>query len=289
VAHQLTPKELDMPSFISIGGTGARIGAGFLGASCAPMTIQNAGNPPENMALPGNVNNLNMKRRQELFNALDLKDTEFVKRGEAAKAHNEIYEKAFKLVMSERRQVFSLDSAEDKALVEKYGANQFGRGCLLARKLVEAGAVCVEVDLGGWDNHQNIFPALKDRLLPTLDKGFAMLVEDLNQRGMWKDTVVVCMSEFGRTPRINQNTGRDHFPGAWACVVGGGAIKGGTAYGSTEADGMSPKDNKVGAGELYATIYKGMGVDPATQIRDNLGRPSAIAGDNVQPIADLLS
>lgn len=173
-------------------------------------------------------------------------------------------------------------------MVEKYGANQFGRGCLLARKLIEAGAVCVEVDMGGWDNHQNIFNALQTQRLPSLDKAMAALVEDLNQRGLWKDTVVVWMGEFGRTPRINQNAGRDHFPGAWSTVIGGGAIKGGIAYGSTTADGMSPKDNKVGVGELFATIYKGMGIDPNTQIRDNLGRPSAIAGENVKPIEALL-
>jgi len=103
-----------------------------------------------------------------------------------------------------------------------------------------------------------------------------------------KDTVVVCMAEFGRTPKVNQNAGRDHYPGAWSVVLGGGAIKGGTVYGSTDADGMNPKDNKAGVGELYATLYKGLGLDPNTQIRDNLGRPSGIAGDNVQAIADLV-
>lgn len=288
VAHQLTPKELDLPSFISVGGTAARVGPGFLGMAFAPFTVQNAGSPPENLALPSGVNALNMARRQALFKELDLKDKNFEKRGDAAKAHNEIYTKAFSLVVSDRRNVFSLDSAEDRSMVEKYGANQFGRGCLLARKLIEAGAVCVEVDMGGWDNHQNIFNALQTQRLPSLDKAMAALVEDLNQRGLWKDTVVVWMGEFGRTPRINQNAGRDHFPGAWSTVIGGGAIKGGIAYGSTTADGMSPKDNKVGVGELFATIYKGMGIDPNTQIRDNLGRPSAIAGENVKPIEALL-
>jgi Protein of unknown function (DUF1501) len=288
VAHQLTPKELDLPGFISVGGTGARIGPGFLGMTFAPFTVQNPGSPPENIQTPAGLNAYNMQRRKELFTDLDLKDKEFLTRGDAAKAHNDIYEKAFKLVFSERRNVFGLESTEDKAMVQKYGDNQFGKGCLLARKLIEAGCVCCEIDLGGWDNHQRIFPTLKDQRLPQLDKGMAALVEDLNQRGMWKDTVVVWMGEFGRTPRINQNAGRDHFPGAWSVVVGGGSINGGVVVGSTEADGMSVKERPVSVGELFATLYKGMSLDPTTQIRDNLGRPTAIAGDNVKPIDELV-
>ncbi|MBX7105736.1 MAG: DUF1501 domain-containing protein [Gemmataceae bacterium] len=287
MAHQLTPKDLDLPGFVSIGGTGARIGPGFLGMSFAPFTIQNAGAPPENISTPNGLNAYNMKRREELFKDLDLRDKEFLRRGEAAKAHNEIYEKAFKLVFSERRNVFGLESNEDKAMLAKYGDNPFGKGCLVARKLVEAGCVCVEVDLGGWDNHNGIFAALKGRL-PNMDKAMAALTEDLYSRGILKDTVVLWMGEFGRTPKINQNGGRDHFPGAWSVVVGGGSIKGGQVIGSTEADGMSVRDNPVGVGELFATVYKGLGLDPNVQIRDNLGRPTAIAGDNVKPIAGLV-
>jgi hypothetical protein len=288
VAHQLTPKDLDLPGFVSVGGTAARVGPGFLGMAFAPFTVQNPGQPPENIALPKDVNAVNMKRRQELFNELDLKDKEFARRGEAAKAHNEIYQKAFSLVVSERRNVFSLDSADDRKTLVKYGETGFGRGCLLARKLIEAGSVCVEVDLGGWDNHQNIFPTLKNQRLPELDKAMAALVEDLVGRGLWKDTVVVWMGEFGRTPRINQNAGRDHFPGAWSTVVGGGAIKGGRVVGATDDAGMTVKDRPVGVGELFATVYRGLGLDPTTQIRDALGRPSAIAGDNVQPVKELV-
>ncbi len=288
VAHHLTPKDLDLPGFISVGGTGARIGPGFLGMTFAPFTVQNPGNPPENIQTPAGLTAANMQRRKELFTDLDLKDKEFLQRGDAAKAHNDIYEKAFKLVFSERRNLFSLDTSDDKAMIQKYGDNQFGKGCLLARKLIEAGCVCAEVDLGGWDNHQQIFPTLKNQRLPQLDKGMAALVEDLNQRGMWKDTVVVWMGEFGRTPRINQNAGRDHFPGAWSVVVGGGSIKGGVVVGETQADGMSVKDRPVSVGELFATLYKGMSLDPTTQIRDNLGRPTAIAGENVKPIEELV-
>src|SRR5947209_1687474 len=302
-AQQLTPKDLDLPSFISIGGTAQRIGPGFLGMTYAPFTVQNAGQPPENIKKPDGVTDLNMARRKLLFEELEknfeVKDASGVAlRGEAAKAHQDVYDKAFKLVMpdmkvtaagkgGDRSKLFDLGDAKNKAAVEKYGNNGFGKGCLLARNLVEAGAVCVEVDFGGWDNHQNVFPTLKTKL-PILDKAMAALVEDLVQSGMWQDTVVVWMGEFGRTPRINQNAGRDHWARCWSVVVGGGAIKGGQVIGATDKDGSAVKENPVKVGDLFATIYKGMGLDPNTQVRDNLGRPTAIAGDNVKPIAGLV-
>ena len=115
-------------------------------------------------------------------------------------------------------------------------------GCLLARKLVEKGVTCVEVDLGGWDNHANVFNAIRTGNGPRLDKGMGGLVKDLVDRGMWKNTVVLWMGEFGRTPRINQNNGRDHWARCWSVVLGGGAIKGGQVYGATSKDGTDVKD-----------------------------------------------
>jgi uncharacterized protein (DUF1501 family) len=136
--------------------------------------------------------------------------------------------------------------------------------------------------------HQGIFPALATRTLPSLDKGFAALVSDLSQRGRLKDVAILWVTEFGRTPRINQNGGRDHYPRAWSVVLGGGAIKGGIAYGSTDEGGEAVKDNKVTINDVYATVYKGLGLDPAAQIRDNLGRPLAIAGEKAKVITDLV-
>ena len=180
--------------------------------------------------------------------------------------------------MSSLRTVFETQG-EPAKVKELYGgpANQFGMGCLLARRLIEKGVTCVEVDLGGWDNHANIFTTLKTGNGPRLDKGMAGLVQDLLQRNLWKDTVVVWMGDFGRTPRINQNTGRDHWARGWSVVLGGGAIKGGQVYGSTNADGMDIAENPCTVGDVFATIYKGMGLDPETQVRDNLGRPLKIA------------
>jgi uncharacterized protein (DUF1501 family) len=114
------------------------------------------------------------------------------------------------------------------------------------------------------------------------------LTEDLAASGKLKDTVIVWMGEFGRTPRINQNGGRDHYPRAWSVVVGGGNIVGGMAYGSTNSDGTAPQDNPVKIDSLYATVYAGLGIDPATQVRDNLGRPTAVAGDGAKAIKELV-
>jgi hypothetical protein len=283
-AQQLTPKDQDLPSFIAVGGTASGIGPGFLGMTYAPFTVRNPGQPPENMTPPREAN---MYRRTEMFRAIE---GDFLKsRGksaEAAKAHQEIYEKAFGLTIGTAGRAFSLD--DERANWEKYGNNNFGKGCLLARKLVEKGAVCVEVDLGGWDTHQNNFRTLADQRLPTLDKAMGALVEDLVQRGLWQNTVVLWMGEFGRTPRINQNAGRDHWARCWSVALGGGAIKGGQVYGSTDADGAAVKDKPVTIGDLFATVYKGMGIDPNVQVRDNLGRPTAIAGENVKPIVELV-
>jgi hypothetical protein len=280
-SHELTSKDLDLPGFISVGGPAD--GPGFLGMNYAPFTVQNPGQPPANIRPPDSLGKEKdqeerINRRRRMFYTVE---DEFIleKRGEAAQSHHDIYKKAFSLVASPRGKVFDL-SGEKKSLQDEYGNNGFGKGCLLARRLVEAGVTAVEVDLGGWDNHNNIFPTLKTKL-PMLDKGMGTLVKDLVNKGLWKDTVLVWMGEFGRTPKINQNAGRDHWARCWSVVIGGGAIKGGIAYGSTDKDGTSIQDKPVTVNDLFATLYKGLGMDPnpkVSTIRDNLGRQFEIAG-----------
>ncbi len=234
----LTSKDLPLPGFIGVGGTAQRIGPGFLGMMYAPFSVQNAGQPPQNISPPGSLGSGDeqderLRRRQRLFSTLEddfaeggtfptLKDaTEAATAeareaaGSAAQAHESIYKKGFDLTVSPLRKVFDVQS-EDKKTIEMYGGekNGFGMGCLLARKLVEKGVTCVEVDLGGWDNHAQVFNAIRTGNGPRLDKGMGGLVKDLVDRGMWKNTVVLWMGEFGRTPRINANNGRDH----WALV-----------------------------------------------------------------------
>jgi hypothetical protein len=294
-SSQLTPESLALPGFIGIGGTAQRIGPGFLGMRFAPFTVQNAGTPPANIKAPAGLGSNDkdteerLRRRQRLFytvedqfaeNAFphikDAKQREAA--GSAAQAHAAIYKKGFDLTVSPLRTVFEV-SKEPRNVIEKYGGtrNGFGMGCLLARKLVEQGVTCVEVDLGGWDMHNNIFNTMRTGNGPRLDQGMGALVEDLTQRGLIQNTVVLWMGEFGRTPRINQNAGRDHWARCWSVVVGGGNIKGGQVYGSTSEDGMDVKDDPCSIGDLFATVFKGLGLEPSTQVRDNLGRPMAIA------------
>jgi len=295
VSSQLTPKDLPLPGFIGIGGTAQRIGPGFLGMTYAPFTVQNAGQPPANIKAPQGLGSgpqeieERVRRRQRLFynveeefsrNVLPHVGTakEREAAGSAAQAHQTIYKKAFDLVVSPLKTLFEVRN-EPAKVKEAYGGerNAFGMGALLARRLVEKGVTAVEIDLGGWDNHQNIFPTIRTGLGPRLDKGMGTLVKELSERGLWQNTVVLWMGEFGRTPRINQNAGRDHWARCWSVVIGGGAIKGGQVYGSTSEDGTDIKDDKAEIGELFATIYKGLGIDPSTQVRDNLGRPLQIA------------
>jgi hypothetical protein len=290
-------KGMDLPAFINVGGAGLPGGAGpgFLGMKYSNFTVQRPGNIPENMEAPQALKD-QMSRRAALFDALEGNDPKHKGVGmktnvpaDAVQAHKDVYKKALDLVVSNRKEVFQFNGSKDQSDLARYGASDFARGCLLARKLVESGVACVEVSLGGWDMHQGIFNSLARNNLPTLDKAMGSLVEDLAQSGKLKDTVIVWMGEFGRTPRINQNGGRDHYPRAWSVVVGGGNIKGGMAYGTTDKDGTAPADNPVQIQDLYATLYAGLGLDPATQVRDNLGRPTAIAGEKATPIKALLS
>jgi hypothetical protein len=301
----LTSKEVALPGFIGVGGTAQRIGAGFLGMANAPFTVQNPGQPPANIRPPDSLGRdqeqlERVRRRQRLFYAVEDNFSERVfpgvkvgsddrkALGDAADAHEAIYKKAFDLTISPLRTVFEVRT-EPAKVKDLYGGerNQFGMGLLLARKLVEKGVTAVEVDLGGWDNHGNIFPTLRNGNGPRLDQGMGGLVADLVDRGMWDNTVVVWMGEFGRTPRINQGAGRDHWGRCWSVVLGGGAIKGGMVYGSTNEDGTDIKDNKVTVGGLFATLFKGLGLDPTTRVRDNLGRPIPIADG--EPIKELVS
>ena len=284
--------EADLPSFISVGGAGGARGPGFLGMKFAPFNVQNPGQPPEN--IKAEVSTDRMERRANLFGKLEagfMGSTKAEK--DAAKAHQEIYDKALSLVVSKNKEVFGLDKDTDgkamsKSLADSYGNSQVGRGCLLARKLVETGASCVVVNSGfGWDDHQNIATALNTKL-PVMDKAIAALVEDLVQRGLYKDTVITLLTEFDRTPRINQNAGRDHWPRTNSVLLGGGLIKGGQVYGSTNEAGDAIKDNPVNMNDLFATYFAAMGIKPDTQVRDNLGRPGPIAGDKAKIITELV-
>ncbi len=305
-------REISLPNYIAVGGPAD--GPGFLGMNYSAFTIQNPGTPPQNIRPPQELGSGieledRIQRRRRLFLELEnqfmygraphltsgipmdddhraQREAERAKFADGSKAHNDIYYKGFSLVASKEGKVFDLKGESAKTL-EDYGNSQFGRSALMARRLVEAGVSAVELTLGGWDTHNQNFDALRTRQLPPLDAAMGTLVRDLNDRGLWRNTVLVWMGEFARTPRINQNVGRDHWARCWSVVVGGGAIKGGQAYGATDEDGMAVKDNPAKIGDVFATIYRGLGIDPSTQVRDAIGRPFAIAGGGGRPIDQL--
>lgn len=272
VAHELIDQrpELQIPPFISIGGSS--VGPGFLGMAWAPFSVSSN----------GQVRNLNMgldrKRLASRLRTLDMIESRFIqeRRGIPSAEHRQVVEKAVYLMTSQQMQAFKVDQ-EPEAVRERYGTDAFGRSCLMARRLVEVGVPFVEVGFGGWDNHQNIFPTLADNKLPTLDRAMSALVEDLEQRGLLQDTVIIWMGEFSRTPRINGNTGRDHWARAWSVVVGGGGIKGGQAIGATNEDGTKVITEPYTSQDVMASVCQALGISLETTFTSRNGRPMKIA------------
>ncbi|MEW4563662.1 DUF1501 domain-containing protein [Bremerella sp. JC770] len=273
IAHELASdhNELEIPPFVSVGG--GSVGPGFLGMSWAPFTVSSS----------GQVRNLGMKgwgdeTLQSRLEMLRLIEGGFVNqnRGPAAMDHAKILDKTVKLMTSDQMKAFKVNE-EPEEMKELYGQDGFGRGCLLARRLVEAGVPFIEVDLGGWDNHQNIFNTLSDNKLPVLDRAMSALVTDLKQRGLLESTTIVWMGEFSRTPRINGNTGRDHWARSWSTVVGGGGINGGIAVGETSSDGTRVETEPYSSEDLMATVCRAMGISLDTTFTSKSGRPMKIA------------
>ncbi|MEY4566790.1 MAG: hypothetical protein RLY14_1760 [Planctomycetota bacterium] len=272
IAHELVHQrpELEIPPFISVGG--ASEGPGFLGMAWSPFTVSSN----------GRIRNLEMqldeKRLIQRMAALDLIETGFIsqQRGGSSEDHRKILKKTLDLMTSAQMDAFRVEK-EPEAVQERYGKNNFGQGCLMARRLVEAGVPFIEVDLGGWDNHADIHNILKDDRLPVLDRAMSALSEDLEQRGLLQDTVIMWMGEFGRTPNINGDAGRDHWARSWSVVVGGGGIKGGQAIGATSEDGTSVITEPYSSEDLMASVCKALGISLETTYTSKSGRPMKIA------------
>ena len=311
VAKELGSDESPLPNCVSIAPyrflSPAAWGPGFLGPQYAPLMVGDNGNgfvaqgrnyeqalKVQDMELPKDVSKEQANARIGLLQHLER---DFVSRhpGVAAKSHETAYDRAVRLMQSAASRAFEL-SEEPPALRDAYGRNQFGQGCLLARRLVERGVPFVEVTLSGvannmnlgWDTHQNNFDSVK-RLSEVLDPAWAALMDDLKNRGLLDTTLIVWMGEFGRTPKINQAKGRDHFPNAWSTVLAGGGIKGGQVIGASTPDGMNVAEHKVEVPDLIATVCHALGVDPMKQNPSNVGRPIRIADPKAQPVKEVLA
>ena len=269
LSKELEREDLLIPQFVSVNGPSA--GGGFLGAEYSPFVVNS----------DGRIRNLDLEiddRFRQRAQALHLMENNFIKnnRGSLAKEHQKILRKTFDALTSIEMDAMKVD-VEPESVKERYGDNSFGKGCLMARRLVEVGVPFIEVGLNGWDNHQNIFPTLKDTKLPMLDQGMSALIEDLEQRGLLDDTAIIWMGEFSRTPRINQNAGRDHWARSWSVVVGGAGMNGGISIGSTNEDGTEVETESHSSEDVMVSICNALGISLETTYTSNSGRPMKIA------------
>ena len=272
IAHELAElaPDLEIPPFVSVGG--GSVGPGFLGMTWAPFAVDSNGNVRN---LDMGIDPARVNQRLEMLATIEKK---FIgeKRGGTAEDHQKVLEKTVRLMTSKQMKAFKV-MEEPKDIQEKYGTTGFGRGCLLARRLVEAGVPFVEVDLGGWDMHQGIFPTLADRKLPELDKAMSGLVSDLADRGLLDDTAIIWMGEFSRTPNINADAGRDHWARSWSVVVGGAGFKRGVVVGETSSDGREVVTEPYSSQDVMASVLKSLGISLETTFTAKNGRPMKIA------------
>jgi hypothetical protein len=262
-------------------------GAGFLGAKYDPFL---AGDPSgktyrvRDLAPPEGLTLDRLERRREV-----LRDFNAAWRAVDTDARLNSYqpalERAYSMVFNEQvHNAFDIAKEPDK-LRDTYGRTQIGQGLLLARRLVENGVKAVSIWMGGWDTHSKNFTSLKNKLLPPLDQGFGTLLADLHQRGMLPNTLVVQAGEFGRTPKVNKDAGRDHWPRAFSVVLAGGGLKGGHVIGATDAHAAEVADHPIPVEDLSATIFTALGVDISHVNLTPEGRPISIVNGG-KPVAD---
>lgn len=276
-----------LPDNILIGGEARHPGAGFLEPAFTPVPIGDPNAGLQNTVTPKYLTDASFEKRLEL---IDKFDASFRKKypQKQVEAYGEFYRQANQLVHSEELKAFDLN--QEKAEVrDKYGRDQFGQGCLLARRLVEHNVRFIEISLGGWDMHVDIYQTDKlPKVAGTLDRAASVLISDLKEKGLLKNTLVVLATEFGRTPRINQNGGRDHHPGAFSGFMAGGGIKGGRFYGASDKDGFSAEEDDVTVGDFNATIGHALGLPLTKEFFSKSGRPFKVAHDG-KPIMALFS
>ena len=264
----------NLPGAVFVGGD-SRIngGGGFFEPEFEPLAINDPNAGLKNSKLRG-VDQETFDHRLELAGKFDA---EFHKRYNVkqVRAYTQMYDDAVRIMTSKDLEAFDLRQ-EDEATREAYGDDSFGQGCLLARRLIEHDVRAVEVSFGGWDMHNNVFISAPDKCR-ILDQAVGALLTDLDKRGKLEDTVVVLTTEFGRTPRINQNAGRDHYPKAFSSVIAGGGIKGGTVWGKTSAGAEEVEENPVKIPDFNATIAYALGLPLDNVIYSPSKRPFTVA------------
>jgi Protein of unknown function (DUF1501) len=300
VAKEAGAEDADLPTFVSIAPQRFRETAaqssGFLGPRYAPLIVGDGQTREPNLGVLNltphtGIGGEHLEARLRLVQQMQQ---EFVadRPSAAATSHQTAYQRAARLMRTSAGKAFNLDE-EPAKLRDAYGRNRFGQGCLLARRLVERGVPFIEVSLGGdnrigWDTHANNFETVRD-LSQVLDAGWATLMGDLKERGLLESTLIVWMGEFGRTPTINGDEGRDHFPSAWTAVLGGGGIAGGQVIGKTSAGGETIEQRPVSVPDLLATVCLALGIDPTKSNQSNIGRPISLVDKAGRPLENIVA
>jgi uncharacterized protein (DUF1501 family) len=309
VVDRLAPAQAGVPTFVSYpyqlrdGSVTPGQLASFLGKAHDPLFIAQDPNGPDfrlpELSLPANLTLDRLQNRRRVQQLID-RQSELLDFSAKARGIDANYVKALSMLTSPRvKKAFDL-SEEPVAVRERYGRTTYGQSCLLARRLVEAGARFVNVYFApfiggqslsdGWDTHgfngKPMYPILKNYLIPTTDHVVPVLLEDLDSRGLLNDTLVVWMGEFGRSPRINAMAGRDHWPKCYTALVAGGGVRRGFVYGSSDKSGAYPATEAARPDDLAATMFYLLGINPHTEVRDALRRPLPIAQGN--PLMGLL-
>jgi hypothetical protein len=302
LSKELGDPTAELPNFVSVAPQRFfnvdAYGPGFLGPQYAPLVIGDSGFGGEpagqvdgllkvkNLNRPGDVSADQAAARLEM---LRLMQEEYASTnpGTVTASHGSAYDRATRLMRSDSAKAFDLTGEKDPVR-DRYGRTLFGQGCLLARRLVERGVPFVEISLGNWDTHQNNFDQVKT-LCGNLDKAWSALMSDLKDRGLLETTLIIWMGEFGRTPRINNQRGRDHYPNAWSAVLAGGGIRGGQAVGKTSKDGTTVTDRPVGTLDFLATACLALGIDYDKQNISNVGRPIRIVDRSAKPVTEVVA
>jgi hypothetical protein len=278
VSHEFGPRN-NLPPYVIIPSLPTPYaGTGYLSSSFAGFSLgadpAQGGFQVQDLQLPGGVDGARFDRRRRM---LDVVNNHFrqLEKSDALDAVDTFYQRAYSLISSEKaRLAFDIEK-EDPAIRDQYGRNTAGARMLLARRLVEAGVRFVTLTYGGWDHHDQIHGQMNQQL-PAFDQGFATLIRDLDQRGLLQSTLVCVASEFGRTPKINQTAGRDHWPKVFSIVMAGGGIKAGAVYGSSDATASEPYDNPLTVEDWATTVYHQMGIVADKELMAPGNRPIEI-------------
>ncbi len=290
VAKECGARKPGIPAYIAVPRAPRSTAAGYLGVAHNPFAV--GGDPSldnfsvKNLTLPNGISMARLENRKKLLQTVDTLKRDVDQTG-LMEGFDEFTRKAFEMVTSPAAQKAFDIGKEDAKTRDLYGRNTLGQSMLLARRLVEAGVTFVTVDAGGWDTHANNFESLKKKKLPDFDMAWAALVQDMQQRGLMKNTMAFVWGEFGRTPRINKDAGRDHWPGAMSVVVSGGGLKMGQAIGSSDAKAEYAKDRPLSPEDVLSTMYGVLGIDQNREYLNEAQRPLKILSGGT-PIRELV-